>query len=351
MPRDRVAPDHSVVPMAPDVSVAANDLTARPGLSLIAVLRNEIYMLPTFLEAYRKLGVARFILLDDRSDDGSADYLAQQSDVMLLTSTRRYGDRPDEAELPPALRGKGDLRMIHLWRTALMNRFCHDRWAVQCDLDEIACLPKGTDLNTLTQAADQKGENGIWGGMIDLYPESIDDLAPGTATAGDPRAGTWYFDGARHFTLRKGAPPLHRYVGVRYRLDTHYGLKPKISALRALKLKWRGRYKAPSGRLVKPLLQRWSRGNFYLSSHVTTLSLGHHQLIPLMHYRYTPAIYGKIDWAIPSGGYSKGNSDYQRFDALLSRMAADHARFTCPLSRRFTGFDDLAATGNAIGLN
>ena len=47
------------------------------GFTLLAILKNEIYFLPAFLNHYRRLGVQRFVFLDDRSDDGSFEYLLE----------------------------------------------------------------------------------------------------------------------------------------------------------------------------------------------------------------------------------------------------------------------------------
>lgn len=54
----------------------------RGKIHLWALVWNEIDLLPFFLEHYRPF-VDRFFLYDDGSDDGSAEYLAQQPDVDL----------------------------------------------------------------------------------------------------------------------------------------------------------------------------------------------------------------------------------------------------------------------------
>ncbi|MGY9049510.1 hypothetical protein P775_19525 [Puniceibacterium antarcticum] len=327
-------------PDAQDIRIISNDLAERDGLTLICVFRNEFYLLPAFLTHYRALGVSRFILLD-------------QGDVMLLDSTRRYGDSVIKEERPPRRRSKTDYRQIHLWRTALANRFCDGRWMVQCDVDEFASLPEGRRLDQLARRLESNGKAGAWAGMIDIYPRHISDLGPEADAAQDPREGQWYFDATRHFSLRRdGSAPRHHYAGVRSRLNrAHLAHAKPVGLWTALKLKLLGARKSPSGRFVKPLLQKWQRGNYYLSSHETTLKLRPHVLIPLLHYRYTPALYEKVGWAMDSGGYSKGNSDYFTINSLLANMTAANASFLAPVSRRLTGYNDLKATRNARGLD
>ena len=53
-------------------------------------MRNEIIRLPYFLEYYRKLGVAHFLIVDNDSDDGTGEYLADQPDVSLWHTTHSY---------------------------------------------------------------------------------------------------------------------------------------------------------------------------------------------------------------------------------------------------------------------
>ena len=69
-------------------AVADRTAAIRPGDVLaVATLRNEISHLPGFLDHYRRLGVAQFLIVDHGSDDGSDRYLADQPDVSLWRCT------------------------------------------------------------------------------------------------------------------------------------------------------------------------------------------------------------------------------------------------------------------------
>ncbi|WP_417741113.1 glycosyltransferase family 2 protein [Salipiger sp.] len=333
---------------APDVSVRNNDLSNAPGLPLILVVRNERPFLPDFLGHYRALGVKRFFILDDASNDGTPDYLLEQPDVCLLSSTSRYGDIPPAERRPGIVRVGGDLRMIHVWRTELMDRFCMNQWALQCDIDEFVLLPDGKTLNDVISRLEAEGANGAWAGMIDLYPRDIADLAAYPASGFTWPAAEWFFDGVRHFSLRPNKSPRHRYVGVRHRLDVAYAGKEEIGLKNRLKLRLLGARKAPSGTLVKPLIQKWRPGQAFYSSHRTTLALSHRILLPLLHYRYTPAMLRKLEWAPQTGGYSKGNKDYLRIETMLSKMREENASFLGPHSVPLTGWSSLEKTGNAV---
>jgi hypothetical protein len=43
-------------------------------------VRNELARLPNFLEYHRQLGVDRFFVMDNESDDGTRDYVLSQPD-------------------------------------------------------------------------------------------------------------------------------------------------------------------------------------------------------------------------------------------------------------------------------
>jgi len=46
--------------------------------SLYAILRNESFFIQAFLNHYRSLGVQQFLILDDHSNDGTAELLCPQ---------------------------------------------------------------------------------------------------------------------------------------------------------------------------------------------------------------------------------------------------------------------------------
>ena len=207
-----------------DLAILTNDLTNLRGLTLCAPIRNELYFLPAFLEHYRRLGVERFILLDDQSDDGTRDYLAVQPDVMMLGSKRRFGDTFTPTAGP--LAGK-PCRMVHIWRTLMMQKFCTGQWALCLDADEFISLPVGWNLQDLIAKLPNNGPQSIMGVMLDTYPATVTELHKDDIF--DPM-DDWYVDGYTHVIPRfhkKGFRTL--YPGVRARLPPRSGkLSPHL---------------------------------------------------------------------------------------------------------------------------
>ena len=94
-------------------------------LDLICVARNVERYLPSFLRHYRRLGVQRFIFVDDTSEDATAAMLASQPDVDLFHSNVGYAE---------SVRGL-------LWRDMLIDRYGRGRWYLVVDADEYLVYP------------------------------------------------------------------------------------------------------------------------------------------------------------------------------------------------------------------
>jgi hypothetical protein len=57
---------------------------------LVCCVRNELVRMPAFLAHYRRLGVAHFLVVDNQSTDGLADWLAQQPDCSCWLGDGSY---------------------------------------------------------------------------------------------------------------------------------------------------------------------------------------------------------------------------------------------------------------------
>lgn len=66
------------------------DRIGRGALLLFATIRNEAQRLPHFLRHYRALGIEHFLIVDNDSDDGSAEMLAAEPDVSLWRTSASY---------------------------------------------------------------------------------------------------------------------------------------------------------------------------------------------------------------------------------------------------------------------
>lgn len=153
-----------------------------------SVVRNESARLPYFLEYYRDLGVTHFFMVDNASEDGSAEFLAAQGDVSLWRSTSSYR----------AARFGLD------WCTWLQMRNGHGHWCLTVDADELLVFDgiAEHDLVALTASLDVQGYSGFGAMMLDLYPKGPLDqqsYAPGQ----DPREILSWFDATPYRVCRQ----------------------------------------------------------------------------------------------------------------------------------------------------
>ena len=339
-----------------DLRVVAGADVDPSGFTLLAVLRNEMYFLPDFLAHYRRLGVERFVFLNDRSDDGSIEYLCQQPDTVIVESGRTYGDM---VEIPSTqANGIETVRILPLWRGMLHDMFALDRWTLQVDLDEFVRLPRGMTFQDLVARLEKRKARAVWGVMLDVYPRDIAAIAEQSQAARLDTAATWYFDGERHLRLRRKRRPRPIYPGARARLYHAYGVDKLYSALgvKAWKMKdrwlravWQGPQPYGYNALQKPTLLKWGDNCYFRSSHQTNLIASPNFLLPIQHFRFTGALYRKIHTALRENSYSNNSADHRLLSALLTTMEEQNGSFLYQKSQVLASFDDLARAGNAVG--
>lgn len=122
-----------------------------------STVRNEMLRLPYFLKHNRRLGVGHFLFVDNDSDDGTADYLCNQADVSVWTTSASY----------KASRFGVD------WLNWLQTKFGTGHWCLTLDADEILVFPhwETRGLGGLASWLESIGRRAFGAVMIDLYPK------------------------------------------------------------------------------------------------------------------------------------------------------------------------------------
>ncbi|WP_299410272.1 glycosyltransferase family 2 protein [uncultured Roseobacter sp.] len=342
-----------------DLDLVSNRQPDPEALTLCAIGRNEMYFLPSFLEHYRKLGIEQFAILNDRSDDGTKEYLLAQPDVVLFESKYTYGDTVD---LPEDLVARiPNQRILYVWRTALFNRFAKGKWAVQLDLDEFIHLPQGYTFQDVGRKLDAAGARVAYGLMLDVYPKNISVLSSQSKDKEVDPGADWYFDGEPHLKLQENQPPSVVHPGARARLFKTYGTTRLYESLGfpvPQYKNWRRRMRAtrfgtkiPAYNVMqKPVMAHWPDGAFFTNSHDTNVPATPHLLMPFQHYRFTGSLYAKIEMAIRENSYSAGSRDHHLLSDLLTQMQKRNGSFCYRKSQRVTGYEGFEKAGVAFGL-
>jgi glycosyltransferase involved in cell wall biosynthesis len=122
---------------------------------VVACVRNEALRLPAFLKHYRRLGIEEFHVIDNDSDDGTAEYLGTQSDVALYTTRQSYAE---------ARCGKD-------WINEVIEAHGADRWILTVDADELFIFPgfETLPIRGLCRYLDESGKEAMVALMIDMY--------------------------------------------------------------------------------------------------------------------------------------------------------------------------------------
>jgi tetratricopeptide (TPR) repeat protein len=150
---------------------------------LFTVIRDEAWRLPWFLDAYRKLGVDRFFVVDNGSTDGGTDYLLAQPDVHLFPTSESYA---------AAMSGMR-------WINDLVDRFGAGHWCLYVDVDELLVVPGIEDhgLRVLLDSMDRRGQEALRAFMLDMHGPTADHR-PECRPGEDPLPLFPLFDATHH---------------------------------------------------------------------------------------------------------------------------------------------------------
>ena len=311
-------------------------------VTVYAVVRNEMFFLPAFLEHYRKMGVRQFLFLDDQSDDGSFDFLAAQPDCILARSPLRYGER---------VNGQ---RAAHLWKNEIPRIFLQDRWAICADADEFLFIPpQFRDIAHFTRTLDDWKVSAVAAAMVDFYPATIAEMENAGVPSGAAelfRAYPW-FDRGPYF---RWSAVFNRQIvlhgGVRERLLQKFsiskrGMSKTGLALAAHKMKQMLMGSRNINSIGKVPLVKWTKGRQYLHSHKLNESPDRDIVLPLAHFKFTSFLYRKIESAIASRAHAGGSRAYVAYAELMSAMKSGDGSFIYPGSVEFHDVGDFSAAG------
>jgi hypothetical protein len=267
---------------------------------VISVLRNEIVMLPHFLDHYRSIGVKAFIMVDNLSDDGSREYILDQLDVVLYSADTDYN--------------KSHYGVV--WQQAVLSNHCLNKWALIADMDEFLVYPdmENKDLSTYLYQIDRDGYDCVRTDMVDMYPRG--DLANTDFDKTPP------FQCAPHYDLQSITPcnyskgmysnETSTVSGLRHRLD----ITAKPNA-----------YTSQKYALVK--YKPWMK--FSEGLHDATGIEPSPNCIHFAHFKYHVGFKEKSLIEIERGQHYNNAIEYKQYLSLLAETEGDFFSETCSI--------------------
>ncbi len=208
---------------------------------IFSTLRNEKARLPYFLDYYRKLGVNHFFFVDNDSSDGSREYLQDQPDTSVWTTTASYK------------RSKFGVD----WLNGLKAKYADGHWVLVVDVDELLVYPfcDTRPLRALTDWLDAGSIKSFGTMLLDMYPKGKIQHAR-IREGKDPVKTAPYFDASNYF-IEKNNKYGNLWIQGGPRMRSFFRDKPQF---------------APA--LNKTPLVKWSKEYVYVSSTHTLLPRG-----------------------------------------------------------------------------
>ena len=142
-----------------DTEPARSPDLAPAAIVLVACVRDEMIRIAQFLDHYRRIGVDHFVIVDNASEDGTAEWLEQQSDVSLYRTTQSFAAA----------------RCGWAWIETLLERHTAGRWCLVADADERLVYPGYPDrgLRDVIAYHEANGFTAMASLMLDMYAATL----------------------------------------------------------------------------------------------------------------------------------------------------------------------------------
>ncbi|MEZ5875689.1 MAG: glycosyltransferase family 2 protein [Hyphomicrobiales bacterium] len=265
------------------LTVAADEILS------FARIRNENLRLPRWLDNQRKLGVHRFFIVDNRSVDGSTEYLLEQDDVHLFWTDESFAAN----------------RSGMNWINCLLNEHGCDHWTLTTDADELLIYPEYERVNLvrLTAFLARSGADALQCVLLDMHSDcAIKDTR--YVRGSDFLERCPYFD---------REPPRDHRGGLRGRLFWNKEIGDP-------KLFWNEQTSRliPSPYLGKVPLVRWSAGLSYAASTHFIRGLTPSSVSgALLHFKMFSDFAEKVRDAVEEKQYWNNSAEYAIYKASL----------------------------------
>ena len=163
------------------------------------VLRNEVSRIPHLLDHHRRLGVRRFFIVDNGSEDGSIEVLLDQPDVHLWSTSGSFREANYGAH----------------WFEAILREHAPDNWVVIVDADELLWFDEceTRSIDDLCAELEGAGHRAAPGVLLDLYPQGpLAEAQPSTDRS--PLETSRWFDRRWYHGISDRSGPHQDQIGV-----------------------------------------------------------------------------------------------------------------------------------------
>ena len=281
-----------------------NQIRERTGPTVLALIKNEMSLLPHFLEHYRGMGITKFCFYDDNSDDGSREYLVEQRDCAIIDSAFQFSQTLE-----------GGVLFHHALKRQFTESLAPGQWSIIVDLDEFLFIPNHyhQQLDRFLKDLECDGIAQVTAPMVDFYPETLGQLS---ATQNSPFVSCPLFDPEiGYYRDEQTGRFLKSYGGIRPRLIQQlYRQYPD----RYEHVLGSGSYDMPAT-WKTPLIQS-GRGLHLVNSHNTNGVAPFNVQCALAHFKLNHDLGEKIERAIQLQQHFLGSIEYKLLAEFMSLL-------------------------------
>ncbi len=276
-------------------------------LACFLVQRNEYLRLEGFLEYYRDLGIDKFYIVDNGSDDGKTmDYLLEQKDVELYSTVQAYSQ---------------SLFGIK-WVELLIRTKRLDKWNLVVDADELLYSDMEFDnLKDQCKALERDGFDSLYTPFLDMY--SNESLNQTKYAKGSEILNTCAFYDRHFYTL------FNPYGGIMGVTNTYQGgLRSRVFGLKTVILNKLPLFKFHPGQKLREGLHWIDGSNPAYGKSV------------LLHFKYIETFHQYVINEIARGQHWNGASEYKQYYHFLTANPT-FSLYDETLSAKFTSVKDF----------
>ena len=302
------ASNHKQLPVLgmrdPDLSPRSGRAVPQGSIKVLTTTYNEIELIAQFLRHYREAGPAHFLVVDNGSTDGTAEFLADQPDVTLYTTPESFGRS-----------GFGSS-----WVNALLRRHTRDtELCIRVDADEFLVHGGPGGLADFLSACNAEAADIVAGVLVDMFPADPSYSAPSARDPGERTLAEAVWFDADIRTEPALFPP--------YRIDRG-GFRARV-------------FQTTTNLTKSPIIRGGGQVLYLNANHGTTPGRIAQRRCALLHYKLTPGSRSRYVEQIARGEHHGAGVRYRKFLRLIGRRGD----IVADVSRKYAGPADLEAAG------
>lgn len=249
----------------------------KKGVTLICVVKNDLERMKMLYEHHRNIGITHFVILDNDSNDGTLEWVLEQSDTDVYLVTEKF----------TSLKKYG-------WINRIIDIYGFDKWYLYVDSDELFVYNdyENKSIEDLIKYCEKKRIYRLSSLMIDMY--SKDGIFKTNASKESIKEKYRYFD-------TNSYSETYSYKGIVIR----GGPRKRVMASNQ---DWLGPI------LTKHPLFFFQKGNIFESAHYIYPFINKSGIeSALLHYKFLESDLIRYAKIATQGNFSRGSLEYKKY--------------------------------------